>query len=126
MSDTLVPSIDGARRRLWWFLVACIYALMAIWGVVLALAREDSRAYLIFALASPSAMALWIAIDARRNNLHVVHVAYIFVFFFWPLAVPVYLIWSRGARGLCWAAVHALALYALIFVSFNVAIWVRR
>lgn len=63
-----------------------------------------------------SSIALWVRADARQRGRRLAYDGDSFVFLFWPIAVPVYLIWTRrwGAIGPM-AAFVGVALLAGIF-----------
>ena len=49
-------------------------------------------------------VALWVYLDRQGRSLSLPFEFEAFVFFAWPIAVPYYLVKSRGARGLLLAA----------------------
>ncbi|MGI8437075.1 MAG: hypothetical protein ACR2NX_09260 [Chthoniobacterales bacterium] len=53
-----------------------------------------------------SSIALWVRADARKCGRSVGYDGDSFVFLFWPIAVPVYLIWTRR-----WGAIGPMAAF---------------
>jgi hypothetical protein len=49
-------------------------------------------------------LALWVSLDKQGRHLRLPFEFDAFVFFAWPIALPYYLVKSRGARGLLLAA----------------------
>jgi len=45
-------------------------------------------------------------------------------FITWPLAIPCYLLGSRGLGGLGWALLHAIGLYVAIQIGFHTTLLV--
>ena len=79
---------------------------------------QDTLAQYLFTLLMASTAALWTVLDARRHNRPIVHIGQLVVFFFWPIAVPLYLIWTRGFRGLGWAVLHAVGLFLTLYIAY--------
>jgi hypothetical protein len=65
--------------------------------------------------------ALWVYLDRQGRQLRLPYEFEAFVFFSWPVALPYYLVKSRGARGVLLAAVF----FALLVVPTVVAQSVR-
>jgi hypothetical protein len=100
-----------------WFLsqpAAMFYCLTATW---LHRTLGSPSGLLAFAelLASiffVSSMALWVLSDARRRQRSLPYDFGSFVFFAWPLVVPIYLISTRG-----WRAFATLGLFVLLYLA---------
>jgi hypothetical protein len=58
-------------------------------------------------------LTLWCSTDGKARGIHLFHAWELFVFFGWPVAVPTYLLWSRGLRGIGNALLFYLLLYTL-------------
>jgi hypothetical protein len=107
---------DDRLRNSRRFLVLGLYLLVALWGVAQV---RLLQLYLPSALAIAAIATCWAVLDARRNGAPVLHIVQFLMFFTWPVALPIYLIWSRGARGLDLALFHALGLTAVLVVAFD-------
>jgi len=95
--------------------------LIALAGVRAAIA-ETGRTDVLISLVLCSGMALGCAQDARRMGRAMPGAASLAVFFTWPVAVPAYLVWSRGwKRGLLAAMAFVGSLAVLYLVPFFVA-----
>jgi hypothetical protein len=55
-------------------------------------------------------LAIWVYLDRQRRHLSLPFEFGAFVFFAWPIAVPYYLIKSRGTRGLLLTALFFVLL----------------
>lgn len=64
-------------------------------------------------LCTASAATMWCVVDALRRGAYWHRAAQFYTFLLWPLAVPVYLIWSRGSRGVWFALVYLITIIAL-------------
>jgi hypothetical protein len=106
------------RRRL----LAALYFVAAFYGAGLALSK-NVIAYSCIAILIATLATAWCIADARRQGKPLLPALQMIMFFTWPVAGPVYLIASRELRGLLYAVVHTICLYALIIVSF---LFVRR
>lgn len=113
----MAARFHGLRR----FAAITIYMLAAGWGVHGALGREGSPAAWVISLGLALACAVWSGADAAARGLTLVWPARIGILFFWPVAVPVYLIWSRGARGVVTAVLAVVGWLALMFATFLVS-----
>ncbi|SRR6266568_2039560 len=80
------------------------------------------RADLASRVAFPLVMASWVLADARKRGRRLCYDYDSFVFFAWPVVVPVYLFQTRGARGfltlLCFAGICVIAVLASSVVIF--------
>jgi hypothetical protein len=59
-----------------------------------------------------SSMGLWVLSDARQHNHSLPYDFSFFVFFAWPLVVPIYLFSTRG-----WRAFATLGLFVLLYLA---------
>lgn len=105
------------RTRLRRLMVVCIYVLAAVWGLFSALRPDDGRLHLLLSAAIACAMTGWCVVDSRIRRRPVIRTFYFLIFITWPLAVPIYLIWSRKLRGLIRICIHGLALCGLCIGS---------
>ncbi len=80
------------------------------------------RADLASRVAFPLVMASWVLADARKRGRRLCYDYDSFVFFAWPVVVPVYLFQTRGARAfltlLCFACICVIAVLAAPVVIF--------
>jgi hypothetical protein len=85
--------------------------LMAFaFGIALGLNRTGQlpwRAEYAAGIAFPLILAAWVAADARKRQRPLFHDFDSFIFFWWPVILPVYLFQTRGVRAfltlLCFA-----------------------
>ena len=74
----------------------------------------SDQADLLWNVGAALLLAWWVLNDSRKRNIHRPHELGAFIFFGWPLTVPVYLLWTRGLRGLkgvLWVALFGLSPY---------------
>ena len=70
-------------------------------------------------LAMCSVVTWWCVVDSRMRGSPIVQSLHWIIFFTWPLAAPVYLIWSRKLRGLGWCLLHAIGLYGSCVLAYH-------
>jgi len=96
-----------------WF---CVIAL-----IIASVASRDGtglpkRADFISRAVFPLAVASWVIADARKRGSPLCYDYDSFVFFAWPVGLPVYLFQTRGARAfltfLCFAGICFVAMFA--------------
>ena len=112
---------DADRTRLRRTIAVCLYVLTAAWGAARALRPDNAYLWLLFSAAIASAMTGWCVVDSRILGRPIVRSLQWIIFFTWPIAVPLYLIWSRRFRGFAMAFLHALGLCALSIAFFIAA-----
>ncbi len=111
MMKPTVPTL-----MLWFFAVA--------FGIALGLGVEGGetpkRAELAARVALSLVVALWAIADARKRGRRLCYDYDSFVYFAWPVMVPVYLFQTRGARAfltlLCFAGLWLIAALAAVVV----------
>lgn len=111
-------SAKSLEKRLRFVLVVAMYLVSAVTNVTAVLRPEGLLVHLLFPLAVCSIMTYWCVIDARMLGSPIVRSLHWIIFFTWPVAVPIYLIWSRGLRGLGLALVHAVGLLAVSVAAY--------
>ena len=76
-------------------------------------ARMPKRAELASSVALPLVVASWVMADARKRGRPLCYDFDSFVYFLWPVVVPVYLFQTRGTRAfltlLCFAGIWLVA-----------------
>jgi len=109
-----------------WTTVLVVYFSFAALGFESASLADDS-AYTPIDIVASLACALfttsWSVSDARRRGHPIVHVLQLLMFLTWAVAVPLYLIWSRGWKGLGWVVFHCIGLLAIATIFLLIAEW---
>ena len=101
--------------------LVCLALLLALAGVRSA-TSEATAIDLLLNFVLSCGMAIICVADSRRIGRPMPAVAHIAILFAWPMAVPIYLVWSRGwKRGLLGAGAFLLSATALFMVPFFVA-----
>ena len=97
--------------------VVTLYVLTTAWGVAQVFSLHGGLQYL-FALVIASAATLWAVSDARLRGHSILNIVQFFIFVSWPIAVPIYLVWSRGLRGLGLSLLHGVGLTVALCIGF--------
>ena len=99
---------------------------MVLAGVRAAI-TEPGRTDVLISLVLCSGMALVCVYDARRIARPLADATPLVLFFTWPVAIPIYLVWSRGwKRGILLGMVFVGSLALLWLVPFVVAGYAAR
>ncbi|MCA9259698.1 MAG: hypothetical protein KDA61_10885 [Planctomycetales bacterium] len=101
-----------------WIFVVQLYVASAFSGGAQALS-QNTLVHLLLSLLMASSAAMWTSFDAKRRNRRLLPILEFVVFLTWVVSTPTYLIASRGWRGLGWALVHAVCLFAVLIAAFN-------
>lgn len=103
-------------------IVVAFYAGAAVAAATDALSN-NSLVYGLGAILLASAAAGWCLADASWRCKPMTWAAQLLTFLFWPIAVPIYLVASRGWRGLGWALLNAVAFFAVSIVAHAAALY---
>ena len=101
-------------RRL---LLVTLYFTTFFSGVAQALSSSICVHYLCSFAMAGSATG-WMVSDSRERGNPILHILQTLIMVFWPIVVPIYLVTTRGIRGLGFAIVHAIGL--LFVLSFGI------
>ena len=105
-------------RHTRWFLIA-YYSLFAVWGIRSAWPTVPSRLDIMVPLALYAVASWWVIADARARGRAVPLLSQQWFFLVAALLVPVYVIWSRGWRGVGYVALHVVLGYLLATICMN-------
>ncbi len=105
-------------RHTRWFLLA-YYSLFAMWGVRSAWPTVPSRLDIMLPLALYAVASWWVIVDARARGRGVPLLLQQWFFLAAVLLVPIYVIWSRGWRGLGYVTLHVVLGSLLAAVSID-------
>lgn len=89
-------------------LILTVHYLAFAWAVHLTATGRPDFADYAFSLAIGSTVVMACAQDARMRGRPVVHIGQFLMFVAWPIAGPLYLVRSRGWRGIPWAVVWVI------------------
>ncbi len=98
-------------------LVAQLYFTQTGWGVAQVF-TDNAGLELLIGLLMASVAAGWVVMDARQRGKPILHVVQFFLVFTWGVSVPVYLVWTRGLRGIGWLLLHTIGLFAALNSGF--------
>ena len=90
----LLQRISVTTVMLW----ICVAAIGAVGGAGPGNEMFSKRADLVSRVAFPFVIASWVLADARKRGRCLCYDYEAFVFFAWPVVVPVYLFQTRGLR----------------------------
>lgn len=111
------------QRNYHWLLIVQFYLAIALWGAVQVGPHVGSMMYLASACQA-SAAGLWVVLDARASGRPMLRVAQELHCGFWPIAVPIYLLRSRGIRrGLLLLVAHVVGIFCINLMGYYVAIY---
>lgn len=97
--------------------LAAFYALAAVWGYRNLWPDDHSRLDFPFALLFAVSLGWWAVVDALRRGHPIPMLAKPWFYLFAGLLVPLYVVWSRGWRGIGWVLFHAFFWYVAATVS---------
>ncbi|HLQ37677.1 MAG TPA: hypothetical protein VK348_07740 [Planctomycetota bacterium] len=124
VNGATTPALMGRRTAI--LSLVCLALLVALTGARQAIV-ERGRIDVVVVLVVCSGMALACVYDARRLGRPLPGIAPSAILFAWPIAVPAYLVWSRGwKRGMLQAMAFLVALAVLLYGSFfaaGYAVW---
>ena len=109
---------DPGFRHTRWFLLA-FYSLFAMWGIRSEWPTVPSRLDIMVPLSLYAVASWWVVVDARLRGRAVPLLSQQWFFLAAGLLVPVYVIWSRGWRGVGYLALHGVLGYLLATVCMN-------
>ncbi len=110
--------MKAARRDIRRFAVVSITLMTVGWGVQAAIGRVESSARPIILLGLALACTVWCAADSAARGQTLVWPARIGIFLFGLIGVLIYLVWSRGARGVVTAVLVSIGWIAVTFAAF--------
>jgi hypothetical protein len=103
------------RRR---FLIAMFYVAAVIWGVHAAIGHPSILDVVLPVFTAFLATSACVA-DAELLGNPLALSIQGFMFFTWPIAVPIYLIWTRRFLGLAFVLAHAFCLVFSLLIAIS-------
>lgn len=98
-----VPKVAKHTRL---FLIA-FHILAIVWGATVR-SKAAAGIEVLLSVASAIALGWWCIVDANRRRSPIPLLSRPWFFLFAGLVVPVYVIWTRGWRGVGWVVLNAL------------------
>ena len=98
-----------------------LYLAVTAWGAVSAVWPDNALVYMLFWAVVSCTITTWCVVDSRILGCPILHSFHWLIFFTYPIAVPIYLVWSRRLRGLGIAVLHAVGLTVCSAAAFNAA-----
>jgi hypothetical protein len=112
---------NSVQQRVRRVLGVSVYILVAASSLFHVFHPERDRLDLVLGLAFSVTMTYWCIVDSRIAERPVLRSFYWLIFFLWPIAVPIYLVWSRKLRGLGFVLLHFTGLCVVNIVVYNLA-----
>ena len=105
-----------------------MYVVQIVWGVMACfpLGGVWHWVYSLLLASLASSAAMWVVLDARHRGKPLVSIVQLIVMVFWQIAVPIYLIATRGLSGLGWTILNLIGLVIAHFIGFYstvLAVW---
>ena len=109
------PSVDltepkdssPAFKLRWWTVILSVCVWWLAYGVGWS-GTTGSQPHLELILIA-SISSVWMYRDAKKKGINIVGAIQFLLFFAWMIAVPIYLVYSRGKIGVAWAVLQILA-----------------
>ncbi len=108
------------------FIVIYIYFLFALLSFRRALFGGIRLTDVPISLALSAAMVKFCVVDSRCRGEPLLHSFYWIIFFTWPVSVPIYLLCSRGIRGIVSVVLYVISLqvmHIIVFVVTSYLVW---
>ena len=109
------------RKSVRFLLLLGFYLLAAIAGIMGTGQLRSGVVHFLFSIMAASVATYWCVLDARILGRPIVQSVHWIMFFTWPLAVPIYLIRSRGLRGLGMVVLHGIGFVVVAVVAYHTA-----
>jgi len=119
MATSQAASVDdlNSARDYRSLIIVAFYVSAALIGMTSALSHNALVEYLgVFLMACTAAE--WCLIDSSRRGRPMTWSVQFLVFFFWSIAVPIYLIATRGWRGAGWLVLNSIGMYVTMIVAY--------
>ncbi len=121
--ESMAEMTANRTSDLRWLIALGFYIATALGGLTEALSQNALVHYLDALLLACSA-AGWCVVDARRRDKKFPWAVQFLTLLFWIVAVPIYLIVSRGWSGLGWTFLNAIGFLATFVVANLVTYYV--
>jgi hypothetical protein len=98
--------------------LAFLYFLAALWGVVQIVSANNGAVYLIFVLLFATSATYAAIEDGRLRQVQWLRIVQFLFLITWPFASLIYLMATRGWRGLGWWCLHAVGLIVATCLTY--------
>lgn len=99
-------------------LLIILYLIVAAYGGLQVVAYSNMTLYLLYAISVIVVLTAWAITDSRSRNRRLLPIVKLLYVVFCPLSTGIYLIATRGWRGLAWAIFNAGCLYSVLLAAF--------
>ena len=104
-------------------LLVGVHLLCVLWGVHVGVRGPSTAVGVLYSLSIAFVIVLTCVADAHVRSQTILPIFQFLMLFTWPVAVPVYLFWTRRWPGLLWAGLWMLtgwACYAIGAITIEV------
>ena len=112
------PPRDAGPISLRRFYVLLLYVLAAVWGVCQVISGQYALPFMLASLLYSSTATLWAATDSKLRARPLLPIVQLLFFLTWPIATCMYLIATRGWRGIGLWLLHAVGLMFTTCLTF--------
>ena len=116
-ATAIAPSVRG-QVKLRGIILLSFYLVVAANGAMQAFPSRGHGLGILLAVMAASLATYGCIVDSRIIGRPIVQSVHWIMFFTWPLAVPIYLIYSRGLRGVVLLILHGIGLIIVSNVTF--------
>jgi hypothetical protein len=129
--EIAMPRSDRSQQTLRMVLLGTVYCLAALWGIRVIVPSTVPVIEVIFALTIATVITLLCVADSKVLGKPLIHSVREIMFLTWPLAVPIYVVWSRRFWGLLILSLHVFLLFvtyylAAVFATVSIRILLSR
>jgi hypothetical protein len=101
---------DSSNRKLRLWLLVFMHLTAACMGLSAALSPEQKPRDLLMGMALAVTVVLACVADGRIVGARIARINQFIMLFTWPVAAPIYLLWTRKWKGLLWSALWLVTL----------------
>ena len=108
-----------------WFPLVELYVAQVAAGAMQCFPQFGAWPWCLSLLMASSAV-MWVVFDAQHRGKPVVSIVQLIIMGLWPIAVPIYLLTTRGVRGLGWTILNIVGLAIASCVGYYstiLAVW---
>ncbi len=105
------------------YCVVGLYVLAALWGSLQILLPYNDGVYYLIKILFAMHVTCWAVYDSKARGKTILHVLQMLYFLMWPIGATVYLIRTRGWRGIVIAVLHAMGLMLCMAVAFFATVY---
>lgn len=114
----VVEDVESTARPRWPTSILVLYVISFAYGSSQVFSFENRTVEIAFTILFSILLTIWAVSDSRRRAKPMVSIVRVLYLLFCPLSTLIYLVRTRGVRGLGWFLLNGVLLYACIYVGF--------